>query len=70
MLALPIMLPFVAFTKEVPATDEVKVTDAFPSEPVIADDGLTVPTVGLLLVNDMVTPAIGVVPFRAVAVKV
>ncbi len=68
--AVPVMLPLVAVKEAVPACNDVNVTEAFPSMPVIAYDGLTAPTVVLLLVKDMLTFANGVEPFRAVAFNV
>ena len=69
-LALTFLVPFVAFTRADPACNALKVTEAFPSGPVNAYAGDTVPTVVLLLLNDMLTPDIGTVLFNAVALNV
>lgn len=53
-----LILPLAAVIVVVPAAFAVNVVDAFPSEPVTADAGLTLPTVGLLLVHVMVSPDI------------
>gem|GEM_PF-1859999 len=68
-LAVPLTDAFVAFTKEFPATDELNVTEALPSAPVIANNWLTVPTVVLLLVHEILTPGMRFVPLKAVAMN-
>ena len=58
-LTIPLTVPLVAFTVIVPVADAIKVVAAFPSESVVADAGLTVPTAVLLLVHAMTTPDTG-----------
>ncbi len=57
--ALPIILRLVAFIFAVPVADATNMADAFPSEPVIANNEVTFPTFELLIVQDMLTPDIG-----------
>ena len=57
--AFPATLPFVAFTTAVPGTNAVNVVVALPFTSVTALDGFMVPTVVLLLVQDMLIPDIG-----------
>jgi hypothetical protein len=63
------MLPLVAFTKAVPAANAVKVTVTLPFTFVIPDNAEMLPTVPLLTVQDTLTPATGVEPFKAVALN-